>query len=136
MEVNREEVAESTEKKEGNLSKIEKRNKEHQEKIQQRATKVLQSLCQRFLDYLVETSDPSEAELQYQAKVLSIQWKMYCGSQNLTKEAFDMVSKYCSERIEEFNALKEGKIVPEPVAEPATPNENTVLEAAEKDPLI
>lgn len=115
------EVAKETpEEKEVHLSKAQKRIQEVQEKTQQRATKVLQGLCQRFLDYLIDVDNPSDDELNGQARVLSAQWKMYCINNNLNKVAFDMVSKFCEEKIKEFNDLKQGKEIEEgaPVSEP------------------
>lgn len=125
-------MEEVKEEKEVHLSKAQRRINEAQEKVQQRATKTLHNLCQRFLDYLIDVDDPSDQELNAQARVLSAQWKMYCTNNNLNNIAFELVNNFCQEKIKEFNDLKNGKTEEVEVK----PNPETVLEAAKQDELI
>ena len=101
------------------------------ERVQAEAFNANQRLSQKFLDFMIESDDVTDDELWEKAKQLSAQWKMYCKTKRLNDSVLNLVFNFCEEKIKEFKALRD-----EPVAEPATPNESTVLEAAEKDPLI
>ena len=77
------------------------------ERVQQEAQETHAKLAKQFFEAFMEF-DPDGEELKELEKELIAKWKMYCGSRNLTKEAREMMTAYCTAIRTNYQKEKDG----------------------------
>jgi hypothetical protein len=77
------------------------------QRIEQEAHQTLNNLAGKFLEFFTDSDDPEGQEVVDKMNQLSAQWKVYCHSKQLNKEALPMVENYCKAVCEEYIKAKE-----------------------------
>lgn len=86
-----------TEAKKSPEKPITRAQRRYQERVQQDAMKVLNSLIQRFYEFFMD-NDPESPEVETKKKECIAKWKMYCHTKKLLSQALPL----CEENIQKL----------------------------------